>query len=37
MTLTTPPGDRLVSLPPVTASGRVAPSVPFSGSSGNGS
>ena len=35
--LTSPPGDRLVTLPPVPASGRAAPHVPFTAGAGNGS
>jgi hypothetical protein len=35
--LISPPGDRIVTLPPVAAPGRPAPGVPFTGSAGNGS
>ena len=34
--LTTPPGDRLVTLPPLGASRASAPGVPFTGRAGNG-
>jgi hypothetical protein len=35
--LTSPPGDRLVTLPQVPGSGHAAPRVPFTGNVGNGS
>jgi hypothetical protein len=35
--LTSPPGDRLVTLPPVPGPGHAAPRVPFTGNVGNGS
>ncbi len=34
---TSPPGDRLVTLPPVPGSGHAARRVPFTGNVGNGS
>jgi hypothetical protein len=34
--LTSPPGDRAVTLPAVPASGRAAPHVPFTAPGGNG-
>jgi hypothetical protein len=34
--LTTPPGDRLVTLPSIAASRASAPGVPFTGTVGNG-
>jgi hypothetical protein len=35
--LTSPPGDRLVTLPPAHAPSHAAPGVPFTGNAGNGS
>jgi hypothetical protein len=35
--LTSPPRDRLVTLPPVPASGHAGPGVPVTGNVGNGS
>jgi hypothetical protein len=35
--LTSPPGDRLVTLPPVPGASHAAPGVPFTGNAGNGS
>jgi hypothetical protein len=35
--LTSPPGDRPVTLPPVPAAGRAVPPVPFTAAGGNGS
>lgn len=34
--LTSPPGDRAVTLPPLPAAGRAAPHVPVTGAAGNG-
>jgi hypothetical protein len=34
--LTSPPGDRLVTLPPVPGAGHAAPRVPFTGAVDNG-
>jgi hypothetical protein len=35
--ISSPPGERLVTLPPVPASPHAAPGVPFTGHAGNGS
>jgi hypothetical protein len=37
VTLTSPPGDRLVTLPPVPGASHAAPGVPFTTNAGNGS
>ena len=37
VTLTSPPGDRLVTLPPVPGASHAAPGVPFTAKAGNGS